>query len=112
MRAAETTIAVAALSATPKILVNNQLNLLGFLFENLVVRDLRIYAQALGGQVMQYRDSSGSEVDAIIESGDGPWAAIAIKLGDAFIDQAAESLKKVNNKIECPRPESDRRPTA
>ena len=93
-------IAVAALGATPKILINNQLNLLGFLFENLVVRDLRIYAQALGGQVMQYRDSSGSEVDVIIESGDGSWAAIEIKLGDVYIDQAAESLKKVKNKID------------
>lgn len=93
-------IAVAALSATPKILVNNQLNLLGFLFENLVVRDLRIYAQALGGRVTQYRDSSGSEVDVIIESGDGAWAAIEIKLGNAFVDQAAESLKKVKNKID------------
>lgn len=93
-------IAVAALGATPKILINNQLNLLGFLFENLVVRDVRVYAQALGGHVMQYRDSSGSEVDIIIESGNGSWAAIEIKLGNTFIDQAAESLKKVKNKID------------
>ncbi len=93
-------IAVAALGATSKILINNQLKLLGFLFENLVVRDLRVYAQALGGQVMQYRDSSGSEVDVIIESGDGSWAAIEIKLGNDSIEQAVDGLKKVKNKID------------
>lgn len=93
-------IAVAALGATPKILLNHQLNLLGFLFENMVVRDLRVYAQSLGGNVMQYRDSAGSEIDVIIESGYGSWAAIEIKLGNSHIAEAAESLKKVKNKID------------
>ena len=93
-------IAVAALGATPTILLNHQLNLLGFLFENMVVRDLRVYAQALGGNVMQYRDSAGSEVDVIIESGYGSWAAIEIKLGHSHIAEAVESLKKVKNKID------------
>ena len=93
-------IAVAALGATPTILLNHQLKLLGFLFENMVVRDLRVYAQALGGNVMQYRDSAGSEVDVIIESGYGSWAAIEIKLGHTHIAEAVESLKKVKNKID------------
>ena len=93
-------IAVAALGATPKILLNHQLNLLGFLFENMVVRDLRVYAQSLGGKVMQYRDSAGSEVDVIIESGYGSWAAIEIKLGHSHIDEAVENLMKVKNKID------------
>ena len=93
-------IAVAALGATPTILLNHQLKLFGFLFENMVVRDLRVYAQALGGNVMQYRDSAGSEVDVIIESGYGSWAAIEIKLGHTHIAEAVESLKKVKNKID------------
>jgi len=60
--------------------------------------DPSIAVVALRGKALQYRNSSGSEVDAIIESGDGSWAAIEIKLGNAFVDQAAESLKKVKNK--------------
>ncbi|HEY2056153.1 MAG TPA: DUF4143 domain-containing protein [Solirubrobacterales bacterium] len=86
-------LAVAALQADPAALVRD-LNLLGFLFESLVVRDLRIYAQTVRGEVRHYRDSSGLEVDAIVESAEG-WAAIEVKLGgSAAIDDAAASLLK------------------
>ena len=92
-------LAVAALGADPAALLRD-LNLLGFLFESLVVRDLRIYAQAIRGEVKHYRDSSGLEVDAIVESADA-WAALEVKLGGAgAIDDAAASLLKFAETID------------
>jgi predicted AAA+ superfamily ATPase len=92
-------LAVAALGASPAMLLKD-LNTLGFLFESLVIRDLRVFAQALGGTVKHYRDGSGLEVDAIITLGDGSWAAIEIKLGDNRIDEGAASLLRFNEKID------------
>jgi predicted AAA+ superfamily ATPase len=86
-------LAVAALGADPAALLRD-LNLLGFLFESLAIRDLRIYAQTIRGEIKHYRDSSGLEVDAIVEGVEG-WAAIEIKLGgNDAIDEAAASLLK------------------
>jgi len=65
-------LAVAALRATPARLLRD-LNLLGFLFESMVIRDLRVYAQPADAQVFQYRDSSGLEIDAVVEAADGRW---------------------------------------
>jgi uncharacterized protein len=95
-------LAVAALRATPDRLLRD-LNLLGFLFESLVVRDLRIYAQAADAQVSQYRDSGGLEVDAIVESGDGRWIAFEVKLGQGQIDDAAASLLRFAARIDTAR---------
>lgn len=92
-------LAVAALRATPDRLLKD-LNLLGFLFESLVVRDLRIYAQAMDAQVLQYRDNTGLEVDVIIEAADGRWGAFEIKLGPSMVDQAAASLHKFASRID------------
>jgi predicted AAA+ superfamily ATPase len=92
-------IAVAALGATPTQLLGPQIKLLGFLFENLVARDVRVYAQSMGGRVMQYRDETGDEIDLIVESGDGTWAAIEVKLGLDQIDKAASQLLKIRNKL-------------
>ena len=72
----------AALNANPARLLRD-LNWMGFLFESLVVRDLRVYAQALGGEVFHYRDDLGFEADAIIELPDGSWAAFEVKLGSS-----------------------------
>lgn len=92
-------LAVAALQADPAALMRD-LNLLGFLFESLVVRDLRIYAQTVRGDVKHYRDSADLEVDAIVESPEG-WAAIEIKLGGSeAIDDAAASLLKFAQTID------------
>ena len=92
-------LAVAALGADPPALLRD-LNLLGFLFESLAVRDLRVYAQTIRGEVKHYRDSSGLEVDAIVETSEG-WAAIEIKLGGpAAIDEAAASLRKFAEKVD------------
>jgi predicted AAA+ superfamily ATPase len=95
-------LAVAALRATPESLLKD-LNLFGFLFESLVVRDLRIYAQALDAQVLQYRDSGGLEVDAIVECADGRWAALEVKLGQRQVDDAAESLLRFAQRVDTSR---------
>lgn len=63
---ADPALATAALNANPKRLLGD-LNWMGFLFESMVVRDLRVYAAALGGDVFHYRDNTGLEADAIID---------------------------------------------
>lgn len=84
-------IAVAALHLSQEKLLHD-LQYLGFLFESLVIRDLRIYAETHGGKVYHYRDSSNLEVDAIIEYPDGRWAAFEIKIGFGMQDVAAKNL--------------------
>ncbi len=66
----------------------------GLLFESLVIRDLRIYARNFDGRIRHYRDSSGLEVDAIVENGTGEYIAIEVKLGMAAADTAAANLQK------------------
>ena len=74
---------------------------LGFFFESLAIRDLRIYAQALGGDVYYYRDETGFEVDAIIELRNGKWLACEIKLGGSgFIKEGINNTIKLRNKLE------------
>ena len=95
-------LAVAALKADPASLLRD-LNFLGFLFESLVVRDLRVYAQPLGGRVRQYRDSGGLEIDAVVETGSS-WAAFEVKLGGAApIDEAAASLIRFAKQVDTER---------
>lgn len=72
----------------------------GFLFESLVVRDLKIYAESLGGMVYHYRDKNNLEADAIIQLRDGRWGVIEVKLGSHEIDKAASSLEKLVDKID------------
>ncbi len=86
-------LAVAALGAAPGSLLRD-LNLLGLLFESLVVRDLRVHSQPLAGEVLHYRDSTGLEVDAIVQLSDGRWAAFEVKLGAGNVDAGAASLLK------------------
>jgi predicted AAA+ superfamily ATPase len=93
-------LAVAALRATPDRLLGD-LKSLGFLFESLVVRDLRIYAQASGALVSQYRDDGGLEVDAIVEAADGRWMAFEVKLGQGQVDQAAASLSRFSERVDA-----------
>jgi predicted AAA+ superfamily ATPase len=99
---ADPSLAVAALRATPGRLLGD-MNLFGFLFESLVVRDLRVYAQAADARVLQYRDSHGLEVDAIIEVADGRWAAFEIKLGPGQLDKAAANLQRLARQIDTER---------
>ena len=78
----------------------NDVETLGFLFESLCIRDLRVYSQLLDGTVLHYRDENGLEVDAIIELRDGSWATFEIKLGGkAAIETAARSLNALVKKL-------------
>ena len=92
-------LAVAALGAGPGALLKD-LNYLGHLFESLVVRDLRILSQPLGGKVLHYSDNKGGEADAVVELPDGRWAAIEVKLGAAAVDHGATSLLRMSKLIE------------
>jgi predicted AAA+ superfamily ATPase len=91
-------LAVAALRANPSALLAD-LNAFGLLFESLVIRDLRVYAQPLDGEVFHYRDQSGLEVDAIIDTGDR-WAAFEIKLGPGQVEQAAQNLHRFSQRVD------------
>jgi predicted AAA+ superfamily ATPase len=95
-------LAVAALGASPTRLLGD-LNMMGLLFESLVVRDLRILSQPLDGQVFHYRDNTGLEADAIIELRDGRWAAFEVKLGVNAIDSAARSLLDLSARVDHDR---------
>ncbi len=90
-------LAAALLNATPERLLKD-FNFLGFLFESLVVRDLRVYAQSNGATVSHYRDNVG-EVDIIIDGGEH-WAAVEVKLGISYVDEAATSLRRFLGRIE------------
>ena len=92
-------LAVAAMGADPSRLLSD-LNLFGLLFENLVIRDLRIHAQAMDAQVYQYHDNLDLEVDAIVEARDGRWAAFEVKLGAGQIDAAAATLLKFKDRVD------------
>lgn len=76
------------------------LNYFGLLFESLVIRDLKIYAEANGGKVYHYRDSRGLEIDAVVEYSDGTWGAFEVKLGIGAADTAAANLLKFSDKID------------
>lgn len=93
-------IAAASLGLGPSDLVNN-LEYMGLIFENLCVRDLRVYADALDGSVYHYRDKTGLECDAVVHLRNGNYGLIEIKLGgDSLIDEGAKSLIKLANKID------------
>ena len=82
------------MKATPSGLLGD-LETLGFLFEALCERDLRIYAESFGANLYHYQDYSGQEIDAVIELADGQWCAFEIKLGANQIDAAATNLLKM-----------------
>lgn len=92
-------LAVAALQGEPSALMRD-LNFMGLLFESMVIRDLRIYAQAIDGEVMYYRDSSDLEGDAIVQAGNS-WGAFEIKLGgEKRIEEGAATLAKFRERID------------
>ena len=92
-------VAVAALGAGPNSLLRD-LPTLGLLFESLCVRDLRVYVQALRGEVLHYHDESGLEADAVASLRDGRYALFEMKLGAWEIDEGAKSLLKLSHKID------------
>lgn len=93
-------IATAALGIGPKDLIQD-LNTMGLLFENLAVRDLRVYSELLDGSVYHYRDKSGLECDAVIHLRNGSYGLVEIKLGgDKLIEEGAQTLKTLSDLID------------
>ena len=86
-------LAVASLGLKKEALLKD-IRYVGFLFESLAVHELRVYAQVSDAKVYHYHDSSGLEVDAIVQKYNGDWCAFEIKLGTGQIEDAAKSLKK------------------
>ena len=95
-------VATAVLGATSRRLMND-FRSFGSLFESLCVRDMRVYAQPLDGEVRHYRDQTGLEADMVVVLKDGRWGAVEVKLGAGDIDSAAEGLKKLRNKVDVSR---------
>lgn len=89
----DVSLAVAAVGADREALIQD-LNFTGFLFESLVVHELRVYGQANDAHVYHYRDSSGLEVDSIVQKYNGDWCAFEIKLGTGQLEEAAANLHK------------------
>ena len=95
----DTSIACRSLGVSPGDLMRD-LDSFGLFFEDFAVRDLSVYASSMGGVVKHYRDNAGLECDAVVHLEDGRWGGIEIKLGgDDLINDGAESLKKLRDKI-------------
>ncbi|MBQ8142449.1 MAG: ATP-binding protein [Bacilli bacterium] len=91
-------LACALLNLSKQKLLDD-LNLLGFLFESMVERDLLTYVEAFDAKLYHYQDYKNNEIDAIIELQDGSWCGVEIKLGANQIEEAANNLVKINNEI-------------
>jgi len=91
-------IATAVIHANPDSILDD-FNYFGFLFESLAIRDMRIYAQALDGDIFHYRDKEGLESDMIIRLRDGRWAPVEVKLGSNEIEEASIHLKELKDKV-------------
>ena len=93
-------IAVASLGIGPKDLMKD-LNTFGLIFETLCIRDLRVYAESINGNVYHYRDANELECDAVIHLRNGSYGLIEIKLGgDKLIEEGAKNLKKLESHID------------
>ena len=91
-------LAAALLKATPEMLLND-LNTLGFLFEALCERDMKIYAESFDAELYHYQDYNNNEMDAVISLPNGEWCGFEIKLGANQIDAAAQNLTRIRNEI-------------
>ena len=93
-------IAAASLGCGPNDLIAD-LKTMGFMFETMCVRDLRVYAESLGGSVAHFRNKAGLECDAVIHLRDGSYGLVEIKLGgEKLIEEGASTLKKLNSLID------------
>lgn len=99
-------IAVAALGLGPDDLMGD-LNTMGLLFETLCIRDLRVFADALDGQIYHFRDKTGLECDAVLHLRNGKYGLVEVKLGgDKLIEEGADTLKSLAAKIDTDRMKS------
>jgi len=96
---ADPSLAAAALGATPEKLLKDY-RTLGHLFESLCYRDMCAYAHAINASVLYYRDSNNFEVDQIVATADGRWAALEVKLGTEQIDETAKQLSELVEKVD------------
>lgn len=92
-------LAAAAMGATPDMLLGD-MPTLGLLFESLCVRDLRVYLGACGGELFHYHDMTGLEADAIAVAPSGRWGAVEVKMSPGAVEDAANSLKKLADKVD------------
>ena len=93
-------VGTAALGLGPQDLIQN-LHTMGLFFENLCIRDLRVYAESLNGTVYHYRDKNGLECDAVVHLRNGRYGLVEIKLGgDKAIDEGVETLNKLSAQID------------
>lgn len=93
-------IAVAALGIGPEDLIKN-LNIFGLIFETMCIRDLRVYAESINGNLYHYRDGNGLECDAVVHLRNGSYGLIEIKLGgEKLVNEGAENLKNMSLKID------------
>jgi predicted AAA+ superfamily ATPase len=98
----DVSLAVASLGAGKESLLND-IKFTGFLFESLAIHELRVYGQANDAKVFHYYDSSGLEVDAIVQKYNGDWCAFEIKLGIGQIEEAAKKLLKFTSILDAKR---------
>jgi len=96
---ADPSIAAASLGADPSKLLND-LSTLGVLFESLCVRDLRVYAEALGGRLYRYHDSTGLEADAVVVLRGGLYALVEVRLGASEVEDGVKSRHAMSDKID------------
>ena len=96
-------IAIAALGLGPADLMSD-LNTMGLLFETLCIRDLRVFADALDGQIYHFRDRTGLECDAVMHLRNGKYGLIEVKLGgDSLIEEGVATLKRLTQRIDTDR---------
>ena len=95
---ADPSIAAAALGLSPAAFATD-LKTFGFFFENLAIRDLRVYSSALDGTVSHYRDRYGLEADAVLHLEDGRYALVEVKLGGRKIEEGAAHLVELRNLV-------------
>lgn len=99
----DASVAAAALGVAPNDLISD-LNTFGLLFETMAMRDLRVYADALDGNVSHFRDRTGLECDAVLHLRNGSYGLIEIKLGgDNLIEEGVRNLNKLENLIDVTR---------
>jgi predicted AAA+ superfamily ATPase len=92
-------LAAALLQMSPERMLTD-LETTGFLFESLVAHDLRIYAEAAGASCFHYREAEGRlEVDYVLETRDGDWVGVEVKLGESQLDKAAASLLRLADRV-------------
>lgn len=91
-------LAAAALGASPALLLKD-MSTFGMLFEELCIRDLRVYTELLGGSVYHYHDNTGLEADAVVVLNDGRWGLVEVKMSSRLVEEGAQTLAKLSKKV-------------